>query len=76
MSKACGTAAFAADIYVPGALELAVVRSPYPHALIKGIDSSAAESMPGVVGVMTAKDILGTNRLKMIVDDRPGIMRR
>ncbi|NLC11353.1 MAG: molybdopterin-dependent oxidoreductase, partial [Firmicutes bacterium] len=71
MSKACGTAAFAADIYVPGALELAVVRSPYPHALIKGIDSSAAESMPGVVGVMTAKDILGTNRLKMIVDDRP-----
>ncbi|MGI5837099.1 MAG: molybdopterin cofactor-binding domain-containing protein, partial [Chloroflexota bacterium] len=69
--KACGVADFSADILMPGALEAAVVRSPHPHALIKGIDSSAAEAMPGVVGVMTAKDIKGTNRLPFVVSDRP-----
>lgn len=71
LAKACGTARFTADIIVPGALELAVVRSPHPHALIKKINTSAAERMPGVAGVMTAKDIKGTNRLKMNTDDRP-----
>mgnify|MGYP001600756699 CR=1 FL=1 len=71
MIKACGVAEFAADIHVSGAAELATVRSPYPHALIKSIDTSEAEKMPGVIGVMTAKDIKGTNRLKFIVSDRP-----
>jgi aldehyde oxidoreductase len=69
--KACGVAQFTADIVVPGALELVGVRSPHPHALIKGIDTAAAEKMPGVVGVLTAKDVKGTNRLKYVVDDRP-----
>jgi aldehyde oxidoreductase len=69
--KACGVAQFSADILLPGALEAAVVRSPHPHARIRGIDSSAAEGMHGVVGVMTAKDIKGTNRLKIVVEDRP-----
>lgn len=62
MIKACGVAQFGADIYLQGALELAVVRSPHPHALIRAIDTAAAEKMPGVVGVMTAKDIKGSNR--------------
>jgi aldehyde oxidoreductase len=62
MIKACGVAQFGADIYPEGALELAAVRSPYAHALILSIDTSAASRMPGVVGVMTAKDIKGTNR--------------
>jgi aldehyde oxidoreductase len=72
LAKVCGTAAFGADIRMPGALELAVVRSPHFHALIKGIDTAAAEAMPGVVGVMTAADIKGTNRIKgYTVADRP-----
>ncbi|HOG08592.1 MAG TPA: molybdopterin-dependent oxidoreductase [Syntrophales bacterium] len=71
MVKACGVAEFTADIFLQGALELAAVRSPHNHALIKSIDTSLAEKMPGVVGVITAKDIKGTNRLKMIVDDQP-----
>jgi len=71
LAKACGTARFTADIIVPGALELAAVRSPHAHALIKKIDTAAAEQMPGVIGVMTAKDISGTNRLKYTVADRP-----
>ncbi len=71
MAKACGTARFGADIRMPGALELAVVRSPHHHARILGVDTSAAASMPGVAGVMTAQDIRGTNRIKYTVADRP-----
>jgi len=70
-AKACGTAAFGADIRIPGALEIAVVRSPHGHAAIRGIDVTAATRMPGVVGVMTAADIRGTNRLKYTRADRP-----
>lgn len=71
LSKACGTAQFTADIRIPGALELVALRSPHPHARILSIDPSQALNMPGVTGVMTAKDIEGTNRLKFVVPDRP-----
>ncbi len=71
MAKATGVARFGADIRMPGALEIAVVRSPHPHAWIRGIDASVAQAMPGVAGVMTAADIRGTNRLKYQVADRP-----
>ena len=67
---ATGQALFSADIPKEGVLELAAVRSPLPHALIKSIDISMAEKMPGVVAVMTAKDVKGTNRLK---EDQPVI---
>ncbi|MDR3566419.1 MAG: molybdopterin-dependent oxidoreductase [Syntrophobacteraceae bacterium] len=67
---ATGKALFSADIHKEGVLELAAVRSPLAHALIKSIDVSMAEKVPGVVAVMTAKDILGTNRLK---EDQPVI---
>lgn len=69
--KSCGLAEFAADIKMDGALELAVLRSTEPHARIKALDTAAAEKMPGVFGVMTAKDIKGTNRLKMVFADQP-----
>ncbi len=65
---ATGGALFTADIKKDGVLELAAVRSPYCHALIKSIDTSRAEEVPGVVCVLTAKDIKGTNRLK---EDQP-----
>lgn len=71
MDKACGTAQFSADITMPDAVEIAVVRSPHFHARIKGIDFSAAEQDEGWVGSLTAKDIKGTNCLKYVVADRP-----
>ena len=71
MIKACGTAQFTADIRIPGALELAALRSPHAHAKILAIDFSSALKEPGVAGVMTAKDIKGTNRLKYMIPDRP-----
>jgi aldehyde oxidoreductase len=73
--KACGTAYFTADVQIPGALELAVLRSTVPHAEIVKLETSAAEAMPGVAGVVTAKDIKGTNILKYIEADRPVLCR-
>lgn len=72
MLKACGLAQFNDDIPLPpDALELAVVRSTVPHAIIKSIDTSAAEKMPGVVGFVRAEDIKGTNRLRQVHPDQP-----
>ena len=63
MIKACGLAEFSADIKLPNPLEIAMVRSTEAHANLKSVDTAAAEKMPGVAGVMTAKDINGTNRI-------------
>jgi aldehyde oxidoreductase len=72
MIKACGLAQFNDDIPLPAdAVELAVVRSTQRHAIIKSIDTSAAEKMPGVVGFLWAKDIKGTNRLRQVHPDQP-----
>jgi aldehyde oxidoreductase len=71
MIKACGLAKFGGDIKMENMLEIAAVHSTEFHAVIKSIDTSAAKKMPGVVGVMTADDIKGSNRLRVIVPDQP-----
>jgi carbon-monoxide dehydrogenase large subunit len=45
------------DVAPAGALHLTLVRSPYAHASITGIDTDDARSMPGVVAVFTAADL-------------------
>lgn len=76
MAKACGTALFTADYLIQGALELAVLRSEIPHARIVSIDTSEAEKMPGVSGVITAADIKGSNIIKRpLAEDRPVLAR-
>ncbi len=71
MVKACGLAEFSADIKLHNALELAVTRSTQRHARIISVDTSEAAKMPGVIGVMTAKDVKGTNRIKILLADQP-----
>ncbi len=45
------------DIKLPGMAHLAILRSPYAHANIRSIDTSAAKAAPGVVAVITGADI-------------------
>src|SRR5574340_94329 len=45
------------DVQLPGMLYGDIVRSPYAHALIKNVDISAAMQVPGVVAVITGKDL-------------------
>jgi aldehyde oxidoreductase len=71
MLKACGLAQFGGDIKMKNMLEIAAVHSTEFHAMIKAIDSTAAKKMPGVVGIMTAEDVKGTNRLRVIMPDQP-----
>ncbi len=51
-----GQARFLDDIDVPGMLEVAFVRSPYPAARIVGIDTKAAKAAPGVRAVIAFED--------------------
>ena len=59
-----GRGRFVDDITLPGMLHVAFVRSPHPHALIRGIDKSAALALPGVQAVLTLDDLakVMTNR--------------
>jgi len=52
-----GAGKFVDDVAVPGVLHVAFVRSPHPHAAIKGIDASAARALPGIHAVLTLADI-------------------
>src|SRR5512143_217742 len=55
--KVTGRALFGADIRLPGMLYGTVLRSPHAHARILGIDTHAAEALPGVRAVVTAADL-------------------
>jgi carbon-monoxide dehydrogenase large subunit len=41
------------DLVLPGMLHMAILRSPYAHARLKSIDTTAASAVPGVVAVVT-----------------------
>jgi aerobic carbon-monoxide dehydrogenase large subunit len=43
------------DISLPGMLHMAILRSPFAHARINGIDTSGAEALDGVVAVVTGE---------------------
>ena len=55
-----GEARFTADLVVPGALHLAVLRSPYARARIRSVDTSAAATAPGVTAVFSGADLAET----------------
>ena len=52
-----GKTTYIGDIRFPDMLYLKMVRSPVPHARIKGIDFSEAEKVPGFVRALTYKDV-------------------
>jgi aerobic carbon-monoxide dehydrogenase large subunit len=52
-----GQARYTDDFILPGMVYMSVVRSPYAHARIRGIDSKKAASMPGVLGVFTGQQM-------------------
>jgi carbon-monoxide dehydrogenase large subunit len=52
-----GTATYTDDITLPGITHAAILRSPYAHARLTGIDVSVARKAPGVLQVYTGADI-------------------
>ncbi|MDD4701893.1 MAG: molybdopterin-dependent oxidoreductase, partial [Desulfovibrio sp.] len=70
VAKVTGVAEFGADAAVrlpDNTLHLALAQAQVSHALIKGIDTSEAEKMPGVFKVLTHKDVKGKNRITGLI---------
>src|SRR5256712_10723112 len=57
LSKCAGVPMFAADIVLPRMLFCTLHRAPVPHARIVRVDASKAARMPGVLAVLTGKDL-------------------
>ena len=55
--KVTGQAQFVRDLNVPGMLHTRILRSTFAHAHIVKIDTSRAESLPGVAAILTHKNI-------------------
>ena len=67
-----GSSIYVDDLALPGMVHMAVVRSPYAHATITGIDTGEARTMPGVVAVVTASDLASVLASKYPVADYDG----
>jgi aldehyde oxidoreductase len=71
LDKLTGKLHFTDDLSFPGMLYGQALRSPIPHARVTFLDPRQAESMPGVVKILTAKDVPGQNRYGLLIRDQP-----
>ncbi|CUH79463.1 carbon-monoxide dehydrogenase, large subunit [Tropicibacter naphthalenivorans] len=64
------------DINLPGMLHGDFVRSPYAHARIVSINTEAAMALPGVIAVLTAKDLepLGLHWMPTLAGDKQMVL--
>jgi carbon-monoxide dehydrogenase large subunit len=62
-----GRGRYVADVALPGALHVAVHRSPHAHARLGKIDADAARRRPGVVRVVVPADVATLGRLPLLV---------
>ena len=65
--KVTGQATFGADTTMPGMIWGKVLRSPHAHANIRSIDTSKAESLPGVKAVITSADVTNYSPEKSVI---------
>ena len=72
--KVLGYGKYPDDIYVEGMCYGSAVRSAYPRARVLSIDTSKAEALPGVVCVLTQKDIPGQVNVGHIKKDQPTLI--
>ncbi len=67
-AKTTGSAVYTADRDVPGALQSAFLRSPYPHARIRSVDTARARALAGVRAVITGADVRGMRMGRRLQD--------
>ena len=70
-AKITGQTRYVGDLSLPGMLHAAVAMSTTASARVRSIDLSAAQDMPEVEAILTAKDIPGTNLIGVIFPDQP-----
>ncbi|MBN1233017.1 MAG: molybdopterin-dependent oxidoreductase [Candidatus Coatesbacteria bacterium] len=71
MAKVTGLLLYSADVAPPLALHVAVLRSPVARGILRGIRKDLALSIPGVMDVLTYKDIPGEKYFGRLKMDRP-----
>lgn len=69
--KVTGRMIYPSDRVIEGMIWVEVVRAMHPHARIRSIDTSRAEASPGVVRVLTARDVPGVNAFGIQIQDMP-----
>ncbi len=67
--KVTGVGQYPDDVYLPGMIYGSAVRSAYPRARVLAIHAEEARALPGVVGVWTAADVPGKNKVGHLVKD-------
>ncbi len=67
--KVTGTGVYPDDVYLDGMIYASAVRSAYPRARVLAIHAEEARALPGVVGIYTAADIPGSNKVGHLVKD-------
>jgi CO/xanthine dehydrogenase Mo-binding subunit len=72
VDKVCGRTLFPGDLYLEGMLYLSVLFSDRPHARIVSIDPLEAERLPGVVAILTHRDV-PVNEYGLIYKDQPAL---
>ena len=70
-SKVTGSAIYTDDLKFEKMLYAAVRRAEVPHAILREVDIDAALSVPGVVAVLTAKDVPGDKNHGLVIFDWP-----
>ena len=67
--KVTGTGQYPDDIYLDGMIYGSAIRSQYPRARVLAIHTEEAKALPGVVCVLTAADIPGSNKVGHLKKD-------
>ena len=67
--KVLGYGQYPDDVYLDGMIYASAVRSAHPRARVLSIDAAEAKALPGVVGVFTAADIPGENKVGHLKKD-------
>jgi CO/xanthine dehydrogenase Mo-binding subunit len=57
LAKVKGEAVYASDMVMPGQTYLKMLMAHRPHAIVRRVDTSRAEALPGVLTVLTARDV-------------------
>ena len=70
LGKVTGKALYPGDINLPGQAYMKILFAGRPHALIRRLDTTRAEAVPGVLAVFTARDV-PVNEYGLIMPDQP-----
>ena len=74
VAKVTGDALYTDDLHFDNMLHARVKRAMVPSGILRRLDVSAAQALPGVVAVLTAADIPGEHNHGLVIPDWPSLI--